>query len=138
MRFDRIDNFWFVLRHEMEHVLKGHGKAGAIVDNLEGPNAGTGEGIAEEERIANAAAAEFCVPKVKMDKFIAVKAPFFAERDLIGFAKTLKIHPGIVAGRLQYETDRYDRFREHQVKVRSIVAPGASVDGWGDIYPVDK
>jgi len=22
MRFDRIDNFWFVLRHELEHVLR--------------------------------------------------------------------------------------------------------------------
>src|SRR5207244_10634521 len=119
-------------------VIKGHGKDAAIVDNLEGSRAGTGDDIAEEERIANAAAAEFCVPKAKMDKFIAVKAPFFAERDLLGFAKTLKIHPGIVAGRLQYETDRYDRFREHQVKIRSIVAPGAWVDGWGDVYPLEK
>ncbi|MEP6828372.1 MAG: helix-turn-helix domain-containing protein, partial [Aestuariivirga sp.] len=26
MRFDRIDNFWFVLRHELEHVLQLHGR----------------------------------------------------------------------------------------------------------------
>src|SRR6266851_942340 len=26
LRYDRIDNFWFVLRHEIEHVLRGHGK----------------------------------------------------------------------------------------------------------------
>ncbi|MFX8692489.1 hypothetical protein ABTM44_18400, partial [Acinetobacter baumannii] len=25
LRFDRIDNFWFVLRHECAHVLHGHG-----------------------------------------------------------------------------------------------------------------
>ncbi len=26
LRFDRIDNFWFVLRHELEHVIQGHGR----------------------------------------------------------------------------------------------------------------
>src|SRR3546814_13350101 len=26
LRLDRIDNFWFVLRHELEHVLRGHGQ----------------------------------------------------------------------------------------------------------------
>ncbi|HMQ03538.1 MAG TPA: HigA family addiction module antitoxin [Pyrinomonadaceae bacterium] len=140
MRFDRNDNFWFVVRHECEHVLKGHGKQDDIyiVDNLEGSRAGTGPDIEEEERMANEAAAEFCVPKKKMDKFVAVKAPFFSEKDLLGFAKTIKVHPGIVAGRLQYETGRYDRFRNHQVKMRSIITPNAYVDGWGNVYPLEK
>lgn len=137
LRFDRIDNFWFVLRHEIEHVLQKHGQNAIVLDTeLEGNRAGIGDDIEEEERIANAAAAEFCVPQKKLDKFISVKAPFFAERDFLGFAKTLKIHPGIVAGQLQHKTGRYDRFRSHQVKIRSIIAPSAVVDGWGDVYPV--
>src|SRR5665213_292020 len=31
LRFDRIDNFWFVLRHEIEHVLCRHGLANEMI-----------------------------------------------------------------------------------------------------------
>ena len=139
IRHDRIDNFWFVLRHELEHVIQGHSKGSRqiVVDsNLEGDRAGVGPEVAEDERTANTAAAEFCVPKKTMDSFIARKAPFFAERDILGVAATLRVHPGIVSGQLQNRTGRYDRFRNHLVKVRSIVAPNAIVDGWGDIAPI--
>jgi HTH-type transcriptional regulator/antitoxin HigA len=134
LRYDRIDNFWFVLRHEIEHVLRMHG---TMLDvELEGDRAGTGEGVAEEERVANSAAQEFCVPASQMEAFVARKAPFFAERDLIAFARILKVHPGIVAGQLQRKTGRYDRFRDHLVKIRSIISPNAIKDGWGDVAPV--
>ena len=37
MRYDRIDNFWFVLRHELEHVRLGHGRTAMMLDTeLEG------------------------------------------------------------------------------------------------------
>lgn len=139
LRYDRLDNFWFVLRHELEHVAQGHGKDAAVLDaDLEGSRAGVGDDVTEEERVANEAGAEFCVPRKKLDGFIARKAPFFAERDIIGFARTLGIHPGLVAGQLQRATGRYDRFRDHLVRIRSIVAPSAMVDGWGDIAPVGQ
>ncbi|MBP2227635.1 HTH-type transcriptional regulator/antitoxin HigA [Azospirillum agricola] len=138
IRYDRIDNFWFVLRHELEHVIQGHGKSSPILDaELEGEKAGTSSNIPEEERIANEAAANFCVPKKMMDAFIARKAPFFSEIDLLGFSRTINVHPGLVAGQLQRLTGRYDRFRNHLVKVRSFIAPSAIVDGWGDVAPVD-
>jgi HTH-type transcriptional regulator/antitoxin HigA len=134
LRFDRIDNFWFVLRHEIEHVLQMHG---TMLDvELEGERAGTGDNVAEEERVANAAAQEFCVPAKSMHEFVIRKAPFFAERDLIAFSRILKVHPGIVAGQLQRKTGRYDRFRDHLVKVRSLISPNAIKDGWGDVAPV--
>jgi len=133
-RFDRIDNFWFVLRHELEHVLQRHGQAKPILDiDMDGR---TDADVVEEERIANAAAAAFAVPSDKLNGFIARKAPFFYDRDVLGFAATLGVHPGLVAGQLQYRTKRFTHFREHLVKIRSIVAPGAMVDGWGDIAPV--
>ncbi|AGK49473.1 addiction module antidote protein, HigA family [Burkholderia thailandensis MSMB121] len=136
-RHDRIDNFWFVLRHELEHVLRGHGKDRIEIDaELEGSKAGAGPDIPEQERQANLAASEFCVPAKSMEAFIARKAPFFAERDIRSLATALKIHPGLVAGQLQHRTGRYDRFRDHLVKVRSVVTPGAAVDGWGDVAPV--
>lgn len=138
LRHDRIDNFWFVLRHELEHVLRQHGKTSIMLDaELEGEKAGTGVTVSEDERIANVAAANFCVPQDKMDGFILRKSPFFAERDIMGFARTLNIHSGLIAGQLQHKTGRYDLFRKHLVKIRSFIAPGAIVDGWGDIYPVD-
>jgi HTH-type transcriptional regulator/antitoxin HigA len=137
LRHDRIDNFWFVLRHELEHVLESHGRAAAMLDaELEGERAGTGASVPEEERAANEAAAEFCVPKQMMDAFIARKAPFFSERDLIGFARTIKVHPGIVAGQLHHRTGRFERFRNYLAKVRTIVAPNAIADGWGNVVPV--
>lgn len=136
LRFDRIDNFWFVLRHELEHMIQKHGQAAAMLDvNLEGDNAGTDVGIPDEERVANEAAAAFCVPQDQLKKFIQVKAPFFAERDIRGFAATYKIHPGLVAGQLQHKTKRYDLFRNHLVRIRSAVVPTAIVDGWGDVAP---
>jgi HTH-type transcriptional regulator/antitoxin HigA len=136
LRFDRLDNFWFVLRHEVEHVLRRHGKGAAMLDaELEGDRAGDGPTVAEEERIANEAAADFCVPQNSLDRFIARKAPFFPERDILGFARTLHLHPGIVAGQLQRRTGRYDRFRQLLAKVRSHIAPTAVVDGWGDVVP---
>lgn len=137
LRYDRLDNFWFVLRHEIEHVLCQHGKTSIMLDSeLEGEKAGTGANLSEEERIANEAALDFCVPRKKMDSFIARKSPFFNERDILGFANTLQIHPGLIAGQLQHRTGRYDRFRNHLVKIRFAVAPNAMVDGWGDVAPV--
>jgi HTH-type transcriptional regulator/antitoxin HigA len=139
LRHDRIDNFWFVLRHEIEHVMQQHGRAAAMLDtDLEGERAGTGKNIPEEERIANEAAANFCVPQSSLTRFIQLKAPLFSERDIRGFAATLKIHPGLVAGQLQNKTGRYDLFRNHLVRIRSAVAPNAMVDGWGDVAPVEQ
>ena len=139
LRYDRIDNFWFVFRHELEHVLRLHGRSSIMLDvELEGERAGTGANVPEEERMANEAAEEFCVPKKSLDKFIARKEPFFAERDILGFARTLDIHPGLVAGQLQHRINRYDLFRNHLARIRHIVAPGALVDGWGDVAPIDS
>ena len=139
LRYDRIDNFWFVLRHEMEHVLRQHGLTTTVMldAELEGERAGTGPSVADDEREANQAAANFCVPRSKLDRFVERKSPFFAERDILGFARTLGVHPGLIAGQLQHQTGRFDRFRNHLVKIRSSVAPSAIVDGWGDVAPVE-
>jgi HTH-type transcriptional regulator / antitoxin HigA len=138
LRFDRIDNFWFVLRHEIEHVLQRHGRDTEIVDvELEGERAGyESNSIRPEERIANRAASDFCVPIGEMDSFIARKQPFFSERDLLGFARRLQVHPGIVAGQLRRRINRWDLFAKLLVKVRDEAISAAVVDGWGQVAPV--
>ena len=138
LRHDRIDNFWFVLRHEIEHVLRGHGRRAPVVDlDLASETTKDGAPVAEEERVANDAAADFCVPKEQMDNFIAKKAPYYVERDVLGFAATLRLHPGLVVGQLQHRTRRFDRFRKHLAKVRMVILPEVPADGWGNEFPVD-
>ncbi len=139
LRFDRVDNFWFVLRHELEHILRGHGRSTIKLDaELEGERAGVGSSLPEDERVANEAAAEFCVPQDQLRRFMERKAPVFADRDILGFSRTLKVHPALVAGQLQHRTGRYDRFRIYQTKIRSFVTPCATVDGWGDVAQVGE
>lgn len=136
MRFDRIDNFWFVLRHECAHVLHQHGTRQAIVDvDLEGENPTP---VNEDERIANAEAAEFCVPAESIRSFYLRKHPFFSESDVLAFSKRMKIHPGLAVGQLQRMANRYDLLRKHLVKVRHYLARSMMMDGWGDIVPVDN
>lgn len=134
LRHDRIDNFWFVLRHEIEHVLCKHGQGEAIIDadileNMDGL-------IAEEEKIANSAASNFCASKADMDSFVARKSPFFADRDIQAFAKIMQVHPGLVVGQLHARTKRYELFRKYLVKVRQFILQGATKDGWGETFPV--
>ena len=138
LRHDRIDNFWFVLRHELEHIIQLHGRTATMLDvDLEEKIAASVTNIPDEERIANEAAADFCVPSESMESFIARKSPLFTERDVIGFARTLNIHPGLVVGQLHNRTGRYESFRKYLVSIRDIISPSAIVDGWGDIFPIE-
>ncbi|MBV9064323.1 MAG: ImmA/IrrE family metallo-endopeptidase [Methylobacteriaceae bacterium] len=134
MRFDRIDNFWFVLRHECAHVLHGHGKAQVILDE----DIETKAPASEEERIANSEAAEFCVPSEQMRSFYLRKNPFFSEIDVLAFSKRMKVHPGIAVGQLQRMSKRYDILRKHLVRVRAHLARSMMMDGWGDVVPVGR
>lgn len=134
LRFDRIDNFWFVLRHEIEHVLRGHGKVapeGMIDAELQGDHAGTGDTVPEEERVANLAASDFCVARDKMNSFIARKNPFFYEKDVLAFAKINGVHPALPVGQIQHATGRFDYLKKYQVKIRQFVLPATIADGWG-------
>ncbi|WP_223814146.1 hypothetical protein [Roseicitreum antarcticum] len=141
LRFDRIDNFVFVLRHELEHVQNRDGLIEMIsmldVDINSGEATQITQELKDQEDRANAAASEFCVPKKMMDAFISRKAPVFAKRDIIGLARMLKVHTGLVAGQLQFRTQKYHLGREYLVPVRSIVTPNAVTDGWGDVAPTD-
>ncbi|MBG6118510.1 MULTISPECIES: HigA family addiction module antitoxin [unclassified Sphingobium] len=137
-RHDRIDNFWFVLRHELEHVLNGDGRGelnGEQIDvDLEA--AGGRDDLPPAERKANAAAQDCCVPATELESFFTRKYPYIAEKDVIGFAGRLGRHPGIVVGQLQRRMDRYDWLTRHKVKVRQFLMGNSVVDGWGDVAPV--
>ena len=90
-----------------------------------------------EERVANAAAADFCISQEKMLSFINRKNPFFYEKDVLAFAKIHGVHPGIPVGQIQHRIGRFDYLRKHQVKIRDFVTPGAIVDGWDRPFVVE-
>ncbi|HXG55388.1 MAG TPA: helix-turn-helix domain-containing protein [Vicinamibacterales bacterium] len=130
---DRIDNFWFVLRHEIEHILQRHGQEQEIIDvNVEAPESN----VSDDERIANEAAANFCVALAKFDSFMVRKHPFYYEKDVVAFARLLQRHPGLVIGRMRKQLNRWDYLTRHLVKVRHLVLPGAIADGWGRTVPM--
>lgn len=140
IRWDRIDNFWFVLRHELEHVLNKDGRGPLSAENIdidiEGARDEAGDQLPPEEQRANAAAADFCVPATEIESFYIRKYPFISEKDMLGFAKRIQRHPGIVVGQLQYKMKRYDWLTRHKAKIRQYVVAGSVVDGWGVPAPV--
>lgn len=140
-RLDRIDNFWFVLRHEVEHLIQEHGKDARMVLDEDIFESLASNEKAEEE-MANDAASQFAVSDSELNNYMARVNPYFFSRDrILGFAHRLGVHPGIVVGRLQKkleqkgQPDSYKYLRDYLVKVRHLVTPVAPTDGWGTVYP---
>ena len=128
LRYDRIDNFWFVLQHELEHVLRGDGKEGFILDVSVGDDDGS---LPKSEIVANEAAADFCTPQAELEQFISRFSPYFSEERVLAFSRSVNVHPGLVVGQLQRKLSRHDFLRKHQVKIRHCVLSTAVTDGWG-------
>ncbi len=136
LRLDRIDNFWFVLRHECEHVLQKHGRDEAIVDrDTTASESSEGQSVSEAEIIANTAAAEFCVPQADIADFILRHRPRYSEENVVNFSRELQVHPGLVVGQLQRMLHDYRLFRKHLIGVRPFIAPHAMTDGYGQTIP---
>lgn len=134
---DRLDNFCFVLRHEIEHIIRGDGKEASFMP----PDEVTaeflnGDGVPEVERIANYAAAEYLVPQEQLDSFIARKGQYISEKDVLAFAARLRINASVVVGQIQYRRNRYDWLRKYQKGMRDYVTTWPFTDGWKNPFPV--
>jgi HTH-type transcriptional regulator / antitoxin HigA len=134
LRYDRVNNFWFVLRHEIEHILN---KDGLVID-VELPEAlQRKDSLPIEEVKANAAASEFLVPANELDSFIKRVRPLYSEQRVMLFAKRIGVHPGLVVGQLQFKDEvPYTHFHKYLVKVREIITQVALTDGWGTVPPI--
>lgn len=131
IRFDRVNNFWFVLRHEIEHILN---KDGQILDVELTERLQRKDVVSAEEVRANEAAAEFLVPRNELNSFIVRVRPLYSEQRILLFAKRIGVHPGLVVGQLQFRDEvPYTHFHKHLVKVREIVTQTALTDGWGTV-----
>ena len=135
---DTIDNFWFVLRHEIEHVLQGDGQDDEVIDEDLAGKPQTGIAILPEEIAANQAAANFCAPRQKLDSFLARKRPNYYEKDVVAFAKLQQRHPGLIVGQMQKRMERCDYLTRYLVKIRHFVLPAAVTDGWGQTIRMES
>lgn len=132
IRYDRVNNFWFVLRHELEHILRRDGLVTIDVELTE--KVQRKDALPPEEMLANGAASEFMVPKAELDSFIMRVRPLYSEQRILLFAKRLALHPGLVVGQLQFRGEvPYTHFHKFLVKIREIITQTALTDGWGTV-----
>lgn len=100
LRYDRLDSFWHSLMHELAHLalhLKTPGDG--FYDDLDTE----GEDIAEQQ--ADELAREALIPR---DVWLRSPARTLPSPEAAAhLADQLRIHPAIVAGRLQYESKNY-------------------------------
>ena len=81
----------------------------------------------------------FLIPQDELDNYIARISPSYSKARIIGFAKRINVHPGIVVGQLQHSSRNelnYSQHRDMLVKVRDIITSAALTDGWGHSLPV--
>ena len=106
LRYDRLDNFWFCLLHELAHVGRhmdnddGH----AFVDDL------TLRSLNEEQQDPREAQAddwaeEALVPRTTWETSSVREHP--TPMAVLDLAQALHVHPAVVAGRVRYERGNY-------------------------------
>ncbi len=99
LRFDRLDNFWYTLVHELAHVALHSGHSVLFVDDLE-------TGASDEvESEADAFASEALIPAEAWRKSPASRLR--SRQAVEHLARQLRISPAIVAGRVRRERNDY-------------------------------
>lgn len=101
IRHDRLDNFWFVLMHELVHVWR-HLRAdlSAFYDDLDVEDSQN-----PQERQADQIAREALIPDVEWKRSPA--SSLRTPDAVFHLANRLRIHPAIVAGRIRHHYRSY-------------------------------
>lgn len=106
LRYDRIDNFWFCLLHELAHIGRHFDTSDDVgfVDDLTlRDNAGAVRDIKEDE--ADEWAEEACVPSEIWKDSSACFHP--TPTAVLNLAAALKVHPAIIAGKVRHQFKNY-------------------------------
>ncbi|QFY90209.1 ImmA/IrrE family metallo-endopeptidase [Magnetovirga frankeli] len=103
LRHDRIDNFWFVLLHELAHVaLHLHDSKDLFVDDLDSESDDT------QEREADQLALNALLPDALLEA-----SPAWQRLDpkaVLKLARSRNIHSAIIVGRIQHKKHNYRLF----------------------------
>lgn len=100
LRYDRLDNYWFVLIHELVHI-RHHLRKGVLEDVFDDLDS-LGDGLEQE---TDKLAGNLLLPDEVWDAALARYVR--SEESVISLAEELAICPAIVAGRIQHEADNY-------------------------------
>jgi HTH-type transcriptional regulator/antitoxin HigA len=105
LRYDRLDNFWFCLLHELAHVSKHLTLSDPIIiDDLDPRNRKIEED-AEIEKEADEMAMRASIREKKWKNWKDRRRGTVNE--VCELAEELKIHPAIIAGRIRSEQKNY-------------------------------
>ena len=127
LRFDRIDNFWFVLRHEIAHIEQGYSAVTTVDYDM-----GSGNQTKELEIEANVKAQEFCAPSHLVDQFIQQANGRLSETSVESFARQNGILPAVLAGQIRHRLSKYNILAKLITSFRRELIDNAPVvDGWG-------
>jgi HTH-type transcriptional regulator/antitoxin HigA len=123
LRYDRIDNFWHTLMHELAHVFY---KDKTVVDvELEkSPDL-------EIENRANATSSNWLIPNELIESFARRMGNRISKSSVIQFSNLHNIHPGIVVGQLHHRKKLdFKKLRKFLESTRQIVVEHSISDGW--------
>lgn len=103
LRYDRLDNFWFTLLHELAHVAKHYNSGVSLFyDEIEGLKV---LNLDEKEKEADALAEEAILPKAKWEVSPARLIPSAMAANSL--ASELGVHPALIAGQIRHKGNRY-------------------------------
>ncbi len=104
LRYDRIDNFWFCLLHELAHVIKHLSRKDIFIDDLDLRGHGA-EKEDDRESEADRIAQNALIPGKKWENTPVTNNATVA--NVISLSESLKIHPAIIAGKIRFEQKNY-------------------------------
>lgn len=114
MRHNRVDNFWFVLAHELVHLIKhinmNREGMSVFIDDLDDNRA-----LDTIEVEADSVANEALISKKVWENSKIDKAQ--SAEEIIAFAQKNHVHPAIVAGRIRHKRKNYRLFSKLMSKV---------------------
>jgi HTH-type transcriptional regulator/antitoxin HigA len=105
LRYDRVDNFWFTLFHELAHLaLHLENMEESFFDDLKST-----KNLSAVESEADRFAEDALMPSEEWESFYS---EYITMDDIRDFAREKRISPAIVAGRIQKERDNFTVFRK--------------------------
>jgi HTH-type transcriptional regulator / antitoxin HigA len=108
LRYDRLDNFWFSLFHELAHIGRHFDdKVEAFVDDFSLRDVPTRHEDEREDE-ADEWANEALIPRAAWETSRLHSHASYAS--IIAFSQRIGVHPAIVAGRIRHETRDFRAF----------------------------
>jgi HTH-type transcriptional regulator/antitoxin HigA len=109
LRYNRLDNFWFSLLHELVHLARHFdGDKTPYFDDFDQK-----DNIESFETEADTLASELLIPKEKWPK---TKSDHYAQtgsfEEISQHAKELNVHEAILVGRIHFDSGNYNRYRK--------------------------